>query len=450
MNIIHYIIGIPPFRHGGASNYALDLATEQSKTHNVSLLFPGDTLKLGNKSYFSSKKYAQELPYYNIQNPVVSPLLFGIKDANGILDHKKELTTAVLERFHQETLPDIVHLHTLMGIPDSLLQFWKIKGVKIIFTSHDYYGICTKVNLINERSELCEGPEGERCARCNNKSKDYWFLKLCNSTIFVKHKHLLPVKATYLIDDKKDVKEEQFFASKSQVSSFDSLIEYYKNIFSLIDCIHFNSAVAKEVYLKYCQLNKSYVVPITTNKIQDRRSARIFNSNKIRLGFIGSINDYKGFPMLKSVLGELFSRDISNFTLDVWEDGLNGIDNDYPFITYRGKYKTSQLKEVFSEMDLLVVPSVWKETFSLVSLESLSFGTPVLVSENVGAKNIIRKYDEQFVFSGIEGLKNILERTSNSIALLQEYNDRIIKGSWDHSMLNHSAKITRIYSEITK
>lgn len=450
MNIIHYIIGIPPFRHGGASKYALDLATEQSKTHNISLLFPGDTLKLGNHSYFSSKKYAQELPYYNIQNPVVSPLLFGIKHANSILDHKKEFTTAVLERFYQETLPDIVHLHTLMGIPDSLLQFWKSKGVKIVFTSHDYYGICTKVNLINERSELCAGPGGEQCAKCNHTSKDYWFLKLCNSSFFIKNKHLLPVKATYLIGDKQDVKEEQFFASKSQVSSFDSLIEYYKNIFTLIDCIHFNSAVAKEVYQKYCQVNNSYVVPITTNKIQDRRFARVFNSKKIRLGFIGSINAYKGYPMLKSVLEELFSSGISNFTLDVWEDGLNGIDKDCPFITYKGKYNNSQLKEVFSEMDLLVVPSVWKETFSLVALEALSFGTPVLVSENVGAKNIIEQYNKQFVFSGKEGLKKILEKTSNTIVLLQEYNDRIITDSWGHSMLSHSIKITNIYSEIIK
>lgn len=450
MNIIHYIIGIPPFRHGGASQYALDLATEQSKTHQVSLLFPGDTLKLGNQSYFSSKKQAQGLPYYTIQNPVVSPLLFGIKDANAILDHKKEFTTAVLERFHQETKPDVVHLHTLMGIPDSLLQFWKKKGVKIVFTSHDYYGICARVNLINERSELCDGPGGEQCARCNHKSKDYWFLKLCNSSLFIKYKHLLPVRATHLIDDKQKKEEESYLDSKSQVESFDALIGYYKKNFSLIDCFHFNSQVAREVYLKYCQVNKSYVVPITTNKIQDRRLSRLFSEKKIRLGFIGSVSDYKGFPMLKSVLAELDESGISNFTIDVWEDGLNGIDKECSFITYNGKFSNNQLQEVFTGMDLLVVPSVWKETFSLVALEALSFGTPVLVSENVGAKIIIEKYDKQFVFSGKEGLKNALENIFNTISMLQEFNDRIVTDSWEHSMSYHSAKIIDIYSEITK
>lgn len=450
MNIVHYIIGIPPFRHGGASQYALDLATEHSKRHQVSLLFPGDTLKLGNHSYFSSKKQAQELPYYTIQNPVVSPLLFGIKDANSILDHKKEFTTAVLERFYQETLPDVVHLHTLMGIPDSLLQFWKSKGVKIVFTSHDYYGICTKVNLINERSELCDGPGGEQCARCNHKSKDYWFLKLCNSSVFIKYKHLLPLRATHLIDDKQNQEEESFVASKSQVASFDSLIDYYKNIFSLIDCFHFNSAVAQEVYQKYCQVNKSYVVPITTNKIQDRRSSRLFSAKKIRLGFIGSVSDYKGFPMLKSVLAALYESGISNFTVDVWEDGLNGIDKECPFIKYNGKFSNSQLQEVFSEMDLLVVPSIWKETFSLVALEALSFGTPVLISENVGAKIIVEKYDKQFVFSGKAGLKKSLENISNEISILQEFNDKIMRDLWQHSMSYHSAKIIDIYAEITK
>lgn len=38
-----------------------------------------------------------------------------------------------------------------------------------------------------------------------------------------------------------------------------------------------------------------------------------------------------------------------------------------------------------------MLPGVWKETFGMVVREVLSYGVPVLVSQNVGAKDILEK-----------------------------------------------------------
>lgn len=38
---------------------------------------------------------------------------------------------------------------------------------------------------------------------------------------------------------------------------------------------------------------------------------------------------------------------------------------------------------------MLVAPSIWYETFGYTVLEALSYGVPVIVSEHVGAKDII-------------------------------------------------------------
>ena len=53
------------------------------------------------------------------------------------------------------------------------------------------------------------------------------------------------------------------------------------------------------------------------------------------------------------------------------------------------RYVYDELNEIFEITDLLVAPSIWFETFGYVVLEALSFGVPVLVSGNVGAKDII-------------------------------------------------------------
>ena len=43
MNILHYTLGLPPYRSGGLTKYSLDLMLEQiSEGHTLSLLYPSD------------------------------------------------------------------------------------------------------------------------------------------------------------------------------------------------------------------------------------------------------------------------------------------------------------------------------------------------------------------------------------------------------------------------
>ena len=53
------------------------------------------------------------------------------------------------------------------------------------------------------------------------------------------------------------------------------------------------------------------------------------------------------------------------------------------------RFDYSELEAVFDHTDLLIMPSIRKETFGYGVLEALSFGVPVLISENVGAKEIL-------------------------------------------------------------
>lgn len=48
-----------------------------------------------------------------------------------------------------------------------------------------------------------------------------------------------------------------------------------------------------------------------------------------------------------------------------------------------------ELDTIFDETDILVVPSLWHETFGFTVLEALSYGVPVVMSGNVGAKDIL-------------------------------------------------------------
>lgn len=60
-----------------------------------------------------------------------------------------------------------------------------------------------------------------------------------------------------------------------------------------------------------------------------------------------------------------------------------------PYIRIHERYKYKELEKIFGETDVLVAPSVLYETFGFTVLEALSYGVPVIISGNVGAKDIL-------------------------------------------------------------
>lgn len=179
MRIVHYTLGIYPHRTGGLNRYATDLIKEQSKEHIVTILLPGEWKPWINKCYINRANQRDSVSCYKLKNALPLSLLYGIRTPKDFLD--KPISTKSFEAFYDTVKPDVLHLHTLMGLPEAALLFFKKKGVRIVFTSHDYFGICPKVNMINEAGQMCLGPNQERCLVCNKTAPTSLFLRIRNS-----------------------------------------------------------------------------------------------------------------------------------------------------------------------------------------------------------------------------------------------------------------------------
>ena len=449
MRILHFTLGLPPNRSGGLTKYATDLMLAQKLNGDiVSLLFPGDYRfwRLPKIKIIKDELY-KGVEVYQLKNPTPVPLLHGVSCPSDIHSPSQKLTKKDLEKFYSALQPDVFHIHTFMGLPIELLVFLKEKGVKIVLSAHDYYGLCPKVNFINEKEEVCFTPNGINCALCNSQSPSSLFLRLRNSKYLLKHKTKLNknVHENFIKEDKAKVKS---VPSNSQIKSYEELLKYYNAYYKFIDCIHFNSSLTKQVFENFISPNQSVVIPISHRNIQDNRKIKAFDSTHIQLSFIGSTYSYKGFPMLKKTLCELEQEGIVNWSLKVW-GGAVGVDQDCDKIAYKGKYSSENLGHVYGEMDLLIVPSICQETFSLITLEAISYGVPVLLTTNVGAKDIIRLYDKDFVIEPTNEvfqstLKNILSDTF----LLENYNSNINLKSFDFSFQDHVLEVNQLYLKI--
>lgn len=439
MNILHYSLGLPPYRSGGLPKYTEDLIKEQIvQGDKVGLLYPTGVDFCNKKIHITTKKKGS-IHFFEMKNPLPVPLYHGIKEPkefmkdNGFMGKDFE---KIINDFH----PEVLHIHTLMGLPLPFVKMIKAKGIRIIFTTHDYFGLCFKTNFIDYQDVLCQDNIPQKCAVCNAKSPSTAFIRLRNepSILALKKKLCFPFpKRTTMIHSTKPISTSP---TDTCLQAYSQLKDYYTQLFKSVDYFHFNSALTQSVFEANMNFIHGHVLSITHSNVKDNRSHKFFGET-LRICFIGSTDIFKGLPILLDILSELNGY---NWQLNIWGNNKKYKSRNKK-ITYCGQYSQRQLKQVYTNSDLVIVPSIWYETFSFVTLEALSFGTPVAVSTNVGAKDIVKNYAPNFIFRNKKELKSLLLHVLLNKSLLIHYHENILKGNWHYSIREHTITVKNLF-----
>ena len=102
------------------------------------------------------------------------------------------------------------------------------------------------------------------------------------------------------------------------------------------------------------------------------------------------------------------------------------------FIEQKGYFTKETIDSVYGNIDILIVPSKCKETFGLITVEALSYGVNVFVSENVGSKDLL---PETHVFKDKEDL-------------LAKINNNQLEKVPLKTMEEHSSEVVNYYQSI--
>lgn len=448
MAILHYTIGLPPERNGGSVQYAYGLMSEQAKTSKVYALLCGDTLFRGSICKIKDNGIRNGITTFKLTNPLTPTLIYGASNPQS--QHRNvKMDYDNIRKFVKEKDIKVMHLHTLMGIHKDVVAFIKGLGVTIVYTSHDFHGICAHYNLIDFNGNPCGDNSADRCALCNANEPSDMYLRLANSSLyhFVKKVgiHSFITKSKPTVDTKLNVSND-IEINNVKTKNYKDLIDYYKDYFKLIDKFHFNSSQTRDVFRQFLPDVDGKVIPVITSGIRDKRRP-MRQSKNVRFGFIGSLNEYKGFPMLKKVVMELYTEGYDNFSIYAYPGNIVGKDDDCPLIEYRPPYKYCEISDVIYDLDCVIIPSKWYETFSLVALEGLAHGRPVIVSDHVGAKDIIASYNKELIFSTETELKQLMMRAIDNPDFLIAENKKILTSNWDFSIEKHTKEIIAFYNQ---
>src|SRR5262249_43831079 len=126
------------------------------------------------------------------------------------------------------------------------------------------------------------------------------------------------------------------------------------------------------------------------------RKVRKDTSRPVRFGYIGALHAHKGVDLLLeafnelkcgatlSIYGSVFGSPVSqNYWQRVQAQQLSNI-------AFHGAYKNQDVGEILSEIDVIIVPSVWYENSPLTIHEAFMAGVPVITADQGGMAEAVR------------------------------------------------------------
>lgn len=140
--------------------------------------------------------------------------------------------------------------------------------------------------------------------------------------------------------------------------------------------------------------NSNFVVPngIEINDIKKNKDIRkILNipSNKIVLLFIGRIHKVKGIHFILQALKKVNNENfifliVGNKEDDAYANQLKKLSHEfYSNVIWHEQTPRDEVWDFYYAADLFVLPS-YHENFSMVTVEAMSCGLPVMITRNVG------------------------------------------------------------------
>lgn len=334
---------------------------------------------------------------------------------------KNNSVRGLFDRILTEFQPDIIHFHHTVYLSGEMIFLAKKRGIPIVLTVHDFWFLCHKLHLLNWRGDQCSGPQnGVRCALClgsENEGIKRWVKSLL---------YLIPL----------------IYRTRYQIKALKSA-----------DIIVTPALFLKEILAPYCtgQLDRvihiPYGIPYTQSSFVPAKP-----SDKIKFGYLGSIKRHKGVHLLIDAFNSL---DQFKPTLHIhgdisadkphYQELIQKYPNDRIF--FKGSYDNQRVGDILKDIDVLVVPSIWRETGPMVILEAFASKKPVIAPKLGGMAELVRNGENGFLFEpgNVSSLKNMLRFVLENPSVIKTLNSRLDK---THTLESNVGKVIEIYRQL--
>ncbi len=344
------------------------------------------------------------------------------------LNYRNEAMARKAGEYAEEIEPDLVHLMHLQGLSANVVPAFKALGLPVVYTAADFWTVCPVVDLRRHDGELCTGPEVSHCVRCiASRNPDPRLQKAA-----ARVPGILPKGAAQL----SRTPAARFSGPLRQIGDVAERPGYIKRNVDLVDRVLAYTRLTRDLLsANGVGAGKTTVshYGVDTSHIQDSRSDRT-ESPSLQVGFVGTLAHHKGCDVLVRAFEMLPTR--LDATLSIHGDperyadfvqNLRELAAGDGRITFHGSFSRKEVGGIFSELDVLVVPSRWYENAPGVIFEAFAAGVPVVATDLGGMSEFVRPGEDGLLFKleDAEDLSVQLQRLAEESGLLQKLREGI-------------------------
>jgi len=400
MKVLHVTNRIYPEFNGGTEIHVYELCNGLAEAGNKTIILTQtvdreiETIKIRLEKTAKINKYLLCLPVLSTKKRLIHTIIFKnilfLKLFMNVLDKEK---------------PDVVHFHHLFGLSPLLIIICWLRKLPNLLDLVDYYFLCPNLYL------TCNGSLSKCAKVCNWKNPN---------TI------------------------REILIQRSGQIWLKNLYGYVKVFFKRLiwrNTLNWSNTVlvpiserSAEIYAKNGFSKNKMVIKPCGIKLRNLPIKKT-QSQKIRVGYIGAVIPIKGVKELV-----LSFRKIKNNKLSLNLYGQNG----FRFKELEGLiagdkrigtptvFDHKDLDKILSDVDILIVPSIWEETFGIVVQEALASHTPVIVTKTGGM--------QERIIDGVNGFvvkpKDIDSLREKLLYVVSQYDS--VKSSLDYKIGQYS------------
>ena len=448
MRILQVANGYPPAQNTGVETY----------TYNLAMSLAGR----GYAVHVLCRHSAHQMPDFEIHSEVVDgvPVTRLVNDFKAIGDFQATYHDARSEEVFQhivdEFKPQLVHFNHLIGLTHRLPLLSSAAGIASVFTLHDFWPFCARINLVDWQGRQCGGPfNGGDCYTCMSGRQPGWQLRFLSQV----KKHL-PFELRQMLR-----KRVMMQGSKTTLVTMrpEDFPTRYSTIRQAI--LSAQSILATSEFVRSMYISNGYpaerikVLPLGIEKPAISlapKPARVADHG-VTFAFVGSLIPAKGldlllraFRRLQSPKARLLIYGEESSSPPEYHRKISTLARGDERIHFMGAFTRSQRTEVYQKMDVLVLPSRVPESFSLVAREALSLDRPVIAAEIGALPELIQPgvNGDLFPVEDEEALLLRLEKIVSQPDWLDTLKNAGLKTIY--SMEEHTNLIESIYSEAIK
>jgi glycosyltransferase involved in cell wall biosynthesis len=399
------IIANDPKEVGGVANYTRPLAARLAELGNqVHYLFSG---AIQSRYDWRNRPYLRvgtgEFPFETaeIMNSSCLAFNFGHPERDVAAPEMERLIGGYLDRVR----PDLVHIHSRVGLPFSVNRLAFERGIPVVNTIHVYGYLCQKRVMIDHEGGICPGPvDPEKCAACtgtldHQKEVARARVRYCKELLrrrfgrvyelFKAGKKSAGIRWTPGVAPgaqgpaaapaPPDPRLVHGLADRLQAG-----IAALNDSCSVTICV---SRDVKNTLMRYGVREEKLLVQHIGSVIAQRQTLEDRpTQSPLVIGNIGGINYYKGTHVLLDAVRRVGP---GNYRVRIFgrynENYLAGLLRDHPGlpVEFTGSYRPADLPEILRQIDVMVLPSVCNDTAPQTIFESFSGGVPIIAS-NIG------------------------------------------------------------------